>query len=99
MSENQSPLLSDEQVERILESFITARIRRGQEATEQECQDLVAWVCLAIVHYDSLQMLFNGALEIEEFKDGDIQFSRAESIQYHTPLMNQIMEQLEENGE
>lgn len=95
MSE-QNPFLDDEQIERLLTSFIKARHRQGRGASEEECRELLQWAILTFVNYTSLMMCLDGTLEIEEFHDDDIQFVRAESLEYHTPLMSQIMEQLED---
>ena len=92
----QNPFLNDEQIERLLTSFIQARHRQGRSATEEECQKLLQWAILTCVNHDSLMMCLDGDLEIEEFGNDDIQFVRAESLSYHTPLMASIMEQLED---
>jgi hypothetical protein len=95
MSE-QNPFLNDEQIERLLTSFIKARHRQGREASEEECHQLLQWAILACVNHTSLMMCLEGELEIDEFDNNDIQFIRAESLEYHTPLMTSIMEQLED---
>lgn len=92
-------LFTDEQIERLLTSFIKSRRRQGLEATEEECCKLMEWATLAVVNYTGLMMCIDGHVEIQDFANDDIQFVSAESIELHTPLMNQIMNQIEQRFE
>jgi hypothetical protein len=91
-----NPFLSEEQIDRLITSFINARHRQGREASLEECKKLLQWAILTYVHHASLEMCLEGTLEIEEFDNNDIQFVRAETLEYHTPLMAEIMKQLED---
>lgn len=88
------PLLTHEETERLMTSFIEARIRREQPYSEEECGKLCQWATLVLVKYETLRLFFEGELEIEEFANDDIQFVLPETVKFHTPLLNQMMEQL-----
>ncbi len=94
--EQENKFLSDSDIERILLSFISSRQRQNREVTEEECQRILRWFTLAIVNYETFQMLLKGVLEIESFEgDDDITYILADQANYATPLLYDLMKEVD----
>jgi hypothetical protein len=89
-------ILQEQEIERILTSFIQSRNRQERECSLEECQELINWAVEVVVNYTTLQLLLKGHVEIEDFDGDDVRLATPENIQFHTPLMNQIAKQIEE---
>ena len=94
--EQENPFLSDSDIERILTSFIRSRQRQNREVTEEECQNILKWFNLSIINYETFQMLLKGKIEIEAFEnDGDISYILAEQVEFATPILYDLMKDVD----
>ena len=94
--EQENKFLSESDIERILLSFISSRQRQNREVTEEECQSILRWFTLAIINYETFQMLLKGVIEIEAFEgNDDITYILADQVSYATPMLYDLMKDVD----
>lgn len=66
MSNQNKPILTENQVKFIIDNFIHSRKKRNQEKpTEEECMNLIRWAEATLVNYAYLNFVMTGALNID----------------------------------
>jgi hypothetical protein len=60
-------LLTQEQAEILITSFIQSRLEKGLSFTEQECKEVTDWATRTLVDFATFSALMDGKMDIEDF--------------------------------